>query len=218
MTLRIGFVTGATPDKWARNWRDQRREPLELVPVTEADQLDGVRDGSLDMALVRLPADTDGLHCVRLYDELQVAVALARAPDRRHRRRDHHRPTSSTSSSYAPTRAAGDLSRPARLAVDVEQDAIETVAAGTGVVILPMSVARLHQRKDVVTRVVSDLDPTTIALVWRLERDDDVTQAFVGVTKGRTARSPRADAAPRQSATKTRKPTITTRNGISTQK
>ena len=48
-TLRIGFVTGATPDKWARHWRDRRRERLELVPLTEADQLDGVRDGSLDM-------------------------------------------------------------------------------------------------------------------------------------------------------------------------
>ena len=54
-----------------------------------------------------------------------------------------------------------------------------------------MSVARLHQRKDVVTRVVSDLEPTTIALVWRIERDDEVTQTFVGVTKGRTARSSR---------------------------
>ena len=73
--LRIGFVTGATPDKWVRHWRDRRREPLELVPVTESDQTDGVRDGSLDMALVRLPADSDGLHCVRLYDEVQVAVA-----------------------------------------------------------------------------------------------------------------------------------------------
>jgi DNA-binding transcriptional LysR family regulator len=72
-----------------------------------------------------------------------------------------------------------------------EQVAIETVAAGTGLVILPLSVARLHQRKDVVARVVTDLDPTTIALVWRLERDDDVTQAFVGVTKGRTANTSR---------------------------
>ena len=75
--------------------------------------------------------------------------------------------------------------------VESEQEAIETVASGTGVVILPMSVARLHQRKDVVTRLVTDLDPTTIALVWKLERDDEVTQAFVGVTKGRTARSSR---------------------------
>ena len=72
-----------------------------------------------------------------------------------------------------------------------EQDAIETVAAGTGIVIVPMSIARLHQRKDVVHRIVTDLEPSTISLIWRLERDDDVTQAFVGVTKGRTANTSR---------------------------
>ena len=191
MPLRIGFVTGATPDKWARNWRDQRREPLELVPVTEAEQLDGVRDGSLDMALVRLPADSDGLHCVRLYDELQVAVAS----------REHMLAAADEEVTTADlvdeqlVRPHASGWRPEAEQLDwppmSEQDAIETVAAGTGVVILPMSVARLHQRKDVVTRVVADLEPTTIALVWRLERDDDVTQAFVGVTKGRTARSSR---------------------------
>ena len=49
----------------------------------------------------------------------------------------------------------------------------------------------MHVVKDVVTRVVTDLEPTTIALVWRLDRDDDVTQAFVGVTKGRTANTSR---------------------------
>lgn len=189
--LRIGFVTGATPDKWARNWRDQRREPLELVPVTEAEQLDGVRDGTLDMALVRLPVDQDGLHCVRLYDEVQLAVAsrehvLAAADDEvttadlvdEQLVRPH-------ASGWQPT--AEQLDWPPM----TEQEAIETVAAGTGIVILPMSIARLHQRKDVVTRVVSDLEPTTIALVWRIERDDEVTQTFVGVTKGRTARSSR---------------------------
>ncbi|HSU03070.1 MAG TPA: LysR family substrate-binding domain-containing protein [Nocardioides sp.] len=189
--LRIGFVTGATPDKWARSWRTQRREHLELVPVTEADQLDGVRDGSLDMALVRLPVDTDDLHCVRLYDEVQVVAAS----------REHM--IAATDESVT----TGDLVdeqlvrphasgwRPEADQLDwppmTEQDAIETVAAGTGIAILPMSVARLHQRKDVVTRVVSDLEPTTIALVWLLERDDEVTQTFVGVTKGRTPRSSR---------------------------
>ena len=189
--LRIGFVTGATPDKWARNWRDQRREPLELVPVTEAGQLDGVRDGSLDMALVRLPAETDGLHCVRLYEELQVAVAsrdhVLSAADAEVTTDDlvDEQLVRPHGSGWRPT--ADQLDWPA---MD-EQEAIETVAAGTGVVVLPMSVARLHQRKDVVSRVVADLDPTTIALVWRVERDDEVTQAFVGVTKGRTARSSR---------------------------
>jgi hypothetical protein len=36
--LRVGFVAGVTPDKWARSWR-QRRDGtrLELVPIAEAD-------------------------------------------------------------------------------------------------------------------------------------------------------------------------------------
>src|SRR6478609_7951521 len=71
----VGFVTGATPDKWARTWRERyARDPLELVPVTEAEQEDGIRAGRLDMALVRLPIDRDGLHCIPLYEELPVAV------------------------------------------------------------------------------------------------------------------------------------------------
>ena len=189
--LRVGFVTGATPDKWARSWRAGRRETLHLVPVTEADQLDGVRDGSLDMAIVRLPVDRDGLHCVRLYDELQVAVAsrehLLAAADDEVALADLADEQLVRPHASGWTRAADQLEWPPM----TEQQAIETVAAGTGVVILPMSIARLHQRKDVVSRVVSDLEPTTIALVWRVERDDEVTQAFVGVTKGRTPRSSR---------------------------
>jgi DNA-binding transcriptional LysR family regulator len=191
LPLRIGFVTGATPDKWARHWRERRREPLELVPVTEAGQLDGIRDGSLDMALVRLPVDQDGLHCVRLYEELQVAVAsrehVLAAADEEVTTADlvDEQLVRPHASGWRPE--AEQLEWPEM----TEQEAIETVAAGTGVVVLPMSVARLHQRKDVVSRVVSDLEPTTIALVWRTERDDEVTQAFVGVTKGRTARSSR---------------------------
>ncbi|KRE92653.1 LysR family transcriptional regulator [Nocardioides sp. Soil774] len=189
--LRVGFVTGSTPDKWARHWRDRRRESLHLVPTTEAEQTDGVRDGSLDMAIVRLPVDQDGLHCVRLYDELQVAVAsrehLLAAADEEVTTADlvDEQLVRPHPSGWTPT--ADQLAWPPM----TEHEAIETVAAGTGVVILPMSVARLHQRKDVVVRVVTDLEPTTIALVWRVERDDDVTQAFVGVTKGRTANTSR---------------------------
>jgi DNA-binding transcriptional LysR family regulator len=189
--LRIGFVTGATPDKWARHWRERRREPLELVPVTESDQVVGVRDGSLDMAIVRLPVDRDGLHCVRLYDEVQVAVAsrdhVLAAADEEVTTADlvDEQLVRPHASGWTPQ--AEQLDWPPM----TEQEAIETVAAGTGVVILPMSVARLHQRRDVVSRVVSDLEPTTIALVWQVERDDEVTQAFVGVTKGRTANTSR---------------------------
>lgn len=189
--LRIGFVTGSTPDKWARHWRDRRREPLELVPVTEEEQESLVRDGTLDMALVRLPVNRDGLHCVRLYDELPVAVAsvehVLAAADEEVSTSDlvDEQLVSPHVSGWTPD--AEQLDWPPMS----EQDAIETVASGTGIVILPMSIARLHQRKDVVHRIVSDLEPTTIALIWRLDRDDEVTQTFVGVTKGRTANTSR---------------------------
>jgi DNA-binding transcriptional LysR family regulator len=188
--LRVAFVAGTTPDKWARAWREQRRGPLELVPVTEDEQEDVVRRGEVDMALVRLPVDTDGLHCVRLYDELPVAVGgrehlISAAPEVTLGDLVDEQLVRPHASGWRPT--ADQLGWPAM----TEQEAIETVAAGTGIVLVPLSVARLHQRKDVVHRVVTDLDPTTIALVWLRERDDETTQAFVGVVKGRTGNSSR---------------------------
>jgi DNA-binding transcriptional LysR family regulator len=162
--LRVGFVTGATPDKWAAAWRDRRPEPLELVPVTEEDQEQMLRDGSLDMCLVRLPVDRDGLHLVPLYEEQLV--------------RPHP-------SGWTPS--AEQLAWPPMS----EREAIEVVGSGSGIALVPMSVARLFQRKDVASRPVTDLPPTSVGLAWLVDRDDDDTQAFVGVVRGRTARSSR---------------------------
>lgn len=189
--LRIAFVTGTTPDKWARYWRERRRESLELVPVTEPDQHSVLASGDVDMLLGRLPLDTEGRHCVRLYEEVPVVVAS----------REHFLAAAEEEIS------TGDLTdeqlvlphssgwRPEAEQLDWPEmspaDAIETVAAGTGIAIMPMSVARLHQRKDVLTRIVSDLPSTTIALVWDIDRDDEVIQSFVGITRGRTANSSR---------------------------
>jgi DNA-binding transcriptional LysR family regulator len=188
--VRLAFVTGTTPDKWARAWRERRHERLVLVPVAEEQQEEVVRSGEADLALVRLPVDTDGLHCVRLYDERPVVVV----------NRDHFVAAADEvglddladeqlvrphASGWRPD--ADQLTWPAMS----EKEAIETVAAGTGVVIVPMSVARLYHRKDVVQREVTDLPPSTIALVWPRDRDDDRTQAFVGIVKGRTANSSR---------------------------
>jgi len=188
--LRVGFVTGTTPDKWARAWRERRPEPLTLVPVNEQEQERAVRDGEVDLALVRLPVDTAELHCVRLYDELPVVVAgrehlVSAAEEVSLGDLADEQLVRPHASGWTPS--AAQLGWPAM----TEREAIETVAAGTGIVVVPMSVARLHHRSDVVQRVVSDLPPTTIALVWRRDRDDDTTQAFVGVVKGRTANTSR---------------------------
>src|SRR5436190_7277499 len=62
------------PDRWVDTWRQRRREPIELVPVAEEEQELLLRDGTVDMAIVRLPVDREGLHLVPLYDEKPVAV------------------------------------------------------------------------------------------------------------------------------------------------
>lgn len=186
----VGFVVGATPDKWARAWREQGRGEIDLRPLAEEEQDAAVRGGSVDMALVRFPFDGTDMHVVRLYEEVQVVVA----------HRDHLVAAADevTLSDLADeqlvlphrsgwTPAAAQLAWPPMS----EKDAVETVAAGTGVAILPMSVARLYARKDVVWRPVTDLEPTRVALAWRRDRDDETCQAFVGVVRGRRGNSSR---------------------------
>ncbi len=188
--FRVGFVTGATPDKWARAWRDRRRQPLDLVPIFESEQEVDVRDGTLDMALVRLPVNRDGLHCITLYAEAPVVIAgvehfIAAADEVSLADLADEQLVRPHASGWRPD--AEQLDWP----LMSEKDAVETVAAGTGIVIVPMSVARLYQRKDVIQRPLTGVDPSEIALVWRTDRDDEATQAFVGVVRGRSVNSSR---------------------------
>ena len=189
-TFRLGFVTGATPDKWARAWRERRPERLELVPVTEAQQERALLDGGVDMCLVRLPVETERLHVVRLYDEVPVVVV-----GREHlvTVADEVTLDDLADEQLVLPHPSGWTPRADQLVWPVMEirDAVEVVAAGTGVLIVPMSVARAHHRKDVTHRPVTDLPPTTVALAWLVERDGDATQAMVGIARGRTARSSR---------------------------
>ncbi len=176
VAFRVGFVEGAMPDKWARIWRKRRRDPIELVPVSQAEQETGIRSGSLDLALVRLPIDRDGLHCIPLYDEVAVAVAAS----------DHYL-------------AAADEITHADIAEDEvdwsaisAKDAVAVVANGDGVAVMPMSLARLHHRKDAIYRPVTDLPTTKVGLAWLTDNDDARVQAFIGIVRGRTERSTRS--------------------------
>ena len=80
-SLRVGYVPGVTPDKWARSWRERPgRTRLRLVPQEASEAEAAVRSGDLDMALVRLPVEREGLHLVRLYDEVAVVVVARDHP------------------------------------------------------------------------------------------------------------------------------------------
>lgn len=192
--FRIAFVPGVTPDKWARIWRERESMPLELVLVEDAEQLAVLHDGRADMSLVRLPVDRAGLHLVPLYDELPVVVVP----------QDH--PVAAygevTLADLAgeqlvtdPDAVPGwtDLDAPERLPwprMGVKET-VEVVASGSGIAIMPMSLARLHHRKDVTHRPVADGPVSSVGLAWLRDADDDLCQRFVGVVRGRTTNSSR---------------------------
>jgi DNA-binding transcriptional LysR family regulator len=190
-TLRVGYVPGVTPDKWARSWRERRDGVrLDLIPLAEIEAEAAVRDGRVDMALARLPVERDGLHLVGLYDEQPVVVVSREHPVAAYEEIDIV-DLSEEQFVLGPLPVLTPTATQLRFPPMSSQEAVAVTAAGTGVVVLPMSVARLHHRREVSYRPVRGVPPTTIALIWRTDRDNEVTQAFVGVARGRTPRSSR---------------------------
>lgn len=192
-TLRLGVVPGATPGRWIDAWK--RRMPqvlLELVPIALSDQRAGIEQ--VDAALVRLPLDHDALHVIALYDELPVVVASI----------DSHL---LSADELALADLAGEVVIPllddalgapalpgtttASFAAMNTGEAIATAASGVGIVIVPMSLARSHHRKDVDYRILTDGPVSTVALVWPLDRTTADIETFVGIVRGRTANSSR---------------------------
>ena len=195
---RIGFVPGVTPDKWARVWREREPgSPLELVPVGEEDQRAVLDDHRVDMCLVRLPIDTDGLHLIPLYVERAVVVAPREHPVAAYDEVPladlaHEQLVAGDVPGWEALRTAEPLPFP-ELTLP---EALEVVASGTGIAIVPMSLARLHHRRDLVHRPVPDLPGTRIGLAWPAAREDERVERFIGVVRGRTARSSRGAPAP----------------------
>ncbi|MDP3969481.1 MAG: LysR family transcriptional regulator [Nocardioides sp.] len=185
-TFPVGLVPGVVPTKWFRVWAERVRTPaLVGVPLEEGEQTVALADGRARMVFARLPLQAAGnlapadLHVVRLYEEQPVVVVPA-----------DHLVTAVDEVELADVAeellSADDLPPGSSTA-----QRIAVVAAGQGLLLVPMSVARAHQRKDLAWRPVTDAEPTTVALVWPRTDDDPLCQELVGITRGRTARSSR---------------------------
>jgi DNA-binding transcriptional LysR family regulator len=176
-TLSISFVPGVTLGKWTLAWESRHpANPLRVRPVEEDDSVTVLRDGIADLSFVRLPIKDHGLSVIPLYKETAVVVVP----------KDH--PIALFESVTLADLADEKVVRKPPIVAD----AVELVAAGVGVLLLPQSIARLHARKDVVARPVTDAVQTEIAVVWV---EDDLTpemEEFVGIVRGRTAASSRA--------------------------
>lgn len=198
-SLTLGYVPGGTPAKWARIWAE--RHPgvrLRLSAVAAADAADAVREGTVDVALLRLPSDTSGLAVIPLYEETTVAVM----------------PTEHLLCAVDEITAADLDGEPTLLPLDnvvvwadapgapvdhrpeTTPDAIELVAAGMGALIVPQSLARLYHRKDLTYRPITDAPTCPVVLAFPEGSQSELVEEFIGIVRGRKAGSSRGQAAP----------------------
>lgn len=179
--LTLAFVPGVTPAKWLRVWAERHpAEPVAPKVVPVAEQINVLHDAQADLALVRLPIDDTGLHIIPLYEEVAVVVVPA----------DH-------AIAEVDTVELADLAGETLLELpDLdERQLVEVVAAGAGLAVMPQSLARLHARKDVRAVPVTDAPSTRVALAWRRDHESPLIEDFIGVVRGRTARSSRGEGA-----------------------
>ncbi|MFS0910394.1 LysR substrate-binding domain-containing protein [Microbacterium sp. 179-I 3D2 NHS] len=191
--FRLGAVAGATPGKWIDAWKQRMPHvPLELVPIDATTQRAAIDD--VDAALVRLPLTDPSLHVIRLYDEVAVVVAstdshLMAADELTVDDLRGEVVISLSDDVWGPLDLPGTA--PARFAPLPADQAIATAATGTSIVIVPMSLARLHHRKDVGHRRLADGPVSTVGLAWPRDRTTGDVETFVGIVRGRTANSSR---------------------------
>lgn len=190
----LAYVPGVTPDKWVRIWHERSPEvPLTLVQVPAAQATDLVRNRGTDTVLLRLPTDTTGLHAIPLYTETTVVVFP----------KDHH--FAAVDRVSATDLADETVLRPLDDTLDWERppgrqaihnppttgDAVQLVAAGAGVLVVPQSLARLHHRRDLTYRPVSGSPESRVALSWLEDETTDLIDLFIGIVRGRTVNSTR---------------------------
>ncbi|MGD3109797.1 LysR family substrate-binding domain-containing protein [Streptomyces sp. YGL11-2] len=193
-SFRLAYVPGVTPAKWVRIWNERLPDvPLHLVQVSAAEAADALRDGGADAGLLRLPTDRTDLSAIPLYTETTVVVVpkdhlvAAAAEVTAEDLADDivlHPLDDTLDWERPPGRPA--IERPATTA-----DAIELVAAGVGLLVVPQSLARLHHRRDLTYRPVTGTPESRVALSWREDGTTDLVEDFIGIVRGRTVNSTR---------------------------
>ncbi|MFG6191422.1 LysR family substrate-binding domain-containing protein [Nonomuraea sp. JJY05] len=192
--FRLAYVPGVTPAKWVNIWSERLPDvPITPVMVAAAEVVDLLRDGGADAGFVRLPVDRDGLSVIPLYVETTVvvvpkdhAVAAVEEVTTADLADDEVLHPLDDTLEWTARPGLPAFTRPATTA-----EAIELVAAGAGLLLVPQSLARLHHRKDLTYRPVLDAAQSQVALAWPTEATTDLVEDFIGIVRGRTANSSR---------------------------
>ncbi|WP_455113132.1 LysR substrate-binding domain-containing protein [Rothia mucilaginosa] len=187
-------------------------DSAEATEHTPIERKDVPENPFAHMSIVRPdrePASTDGekYHSIRLYEELPVVIlpvdhvltVLDEVPVEELAEEFLLQPASDIPAYEEVSRAWRENA--GRIVPEglTDKETIELVAAGVGLYIVPMSIARFYHRKDLTYRPVAGLDTYPVHLVWprapkgepRSEELEALLQDFIGIVRGRTATSDR---------------------------
>lgn len=215
--IRLGFVRGIAPSKWASRYAKATRSELGLVPVAAAFSPRNPESDDYDMLLERTlpghvpagssqaetgngqaPAVPATRRAIRLYRE-NIALVVHR----------EHELAEQTEISVADLALVPLIDHPdhapewpaAQPWAEPEwmpkhaRGALEIVATGAGAMLLPLPLARhlSSKKQHALLKVVGEpgLELTTVWATWDIARDDDEMQQLAGILRGRTARSSR---------------------------
>lgn len=186
--------------------------PAEATEHATIERKDVPENPFAHMSIVRPdrePASSDGekYHSIRLYEELPVVIlpvdhvltVLDEVPVEELAEEFLLQPASDIPAYEEVSRTWRESA--GRIVPEdlTDKETIELVAAGVGLYIVPMSIARFYHRKDLTYRPVAGLDTYPVHLVWprapkgepRSEELEALLQDFIGIVRGRTATSDR---------------------------
>jgi DNA-binding transcriptional LysR family regulator len=190
-TLTVGFMPGLIVTAAAREI--SRRHPGLSVEVLRTDwtnQTDVIRDGRVDIGYLRLPADARGLAVEPLLSEPRVVVLPA-----------DHRLAGKESVTVADLAGEHLLQDPDAvpewrdIAVELRgrqpraaipplrtvEEKLEHVAAGHGIVVLPLSTATFYTRPDIRPVPVRDVAPNQVCLAWDSSRPSALIREYAAI-------------------------------------
>ncbi|WP_406175014.1 LysR substrate-binding domain-containing protein [Streptomyces sp. NBC_00996] len=189
--LTVGFMPGLIVTAAVRLF--SRRHPdvqVEVIRTNWDEQTQMICDGRIDVGYVRLPCEAHGLELRDLLSEPRVVILPTTHP-------------LAGKSSVSISDLAGErlLQNPAAipewrstanpsgpyedtgptLVLRSVEEKLENVAAGRGVVILPLSTATYYTRSDITHIEISDIGPNRVCLAWDSNRQDQLIDEFVEI-------------------------------------
>lgn len=196
----VGFMPGLIVTSAVREF--SLRHPEVTVEVLRTDwinQTDVIHDGTVDVGYLRLPVDQRGLGVEPLLSEQRVAVVPA-----------GHRLAGKDAVMVADLAAEHLLQDPAAVpewrdvAVELRdgqppgrvpafrtvEEKLEHVAAGHGIVVLPLSTATFYTRADISHVLVCDIAPNQVCLAWDRLRRSELIRDYVAIARSVTQDCP----------------------------